>query len=164
MVRSPVRTPYMVVYGRPGLQRVLQRLQPLTLLVDVEPFVARWGTDARTLGEGVAQTLAELSSVDSFSALWFVSNSDREPPEVLRTGCRYVGSANKPWRIKVYQGLPRPGLVLGDQILTDGLLAYRLGYSFIHYRQSGEHTPLLPMLQEILGKLVRPFIFKEMEL
>lgn len=46
----------------------------------------------------------------------------------------YLSSARKPLRTSPYLALPRPGVVIGDQIATDGVLARRLGYTFLHYR------------------------------
>jgi predicted HAD superfamily phosphohydrolase YqeG len=46
----------------------------------------------------------------------------------------YLASAVKPLRTAAYRALPRPGAVIGDQLSTDGLLARRLGYTFLHWR------------------------------
>jgi predicted HAD superfamily phosphohydrolase YqeG len=71
----------------------------------------------------------------------------------------YVAGARKPASIRPYQGLPRPGAVVGDQLATDGVLARRLGYAFIHYRPSLERIPLGPKLMNQLGRPLRPLLF-----
>ncbi len=43
----------------------------------------------------------------------------------------YLASAGKPLRTTPYRGFPRPGMVIGDQVATDGVLARRLGYAFV---------------------------------
>jgi hypothetical protein len=49
-------------------------------------------------------------------------------------------------RIRPYQGLPRPGAVAGDQIPTDGVLAYRIRFAFLHYMPRLTDVPLGPGL------------------
>jgi predicted HAD superfamily phosphohydrolase YqeG len=48
---------------------------------------------------------------------------------------RMVSRGNKPWTSRRRLGLRRghgPVVVIGDQVLTDGLLAWRLGATFMH--------------------------------
>ncbi|MGH3154959.1 MAG: hypothetical protein ACRDNF_00065 [Streptosporangiaceae bacterium] len=74
---------------------------------------------------------------------------------------RYLTSAGKPLRIRTYRGLPRPGAVIGDQVATDGVLAWRLGYSFVHYRPQTADIPLGPRLMRYLGLPIQPFLFQD---
>jgi hypothetical protein len=71
----------------------------------------------------------------------------------------YLASAGKPLRSKPYRGLPRPGLVVGDQLPTDGLLARRLGYGFVHYQPDLPGTPRGPRAMRMLGHTLRPILF-----
>ena len=43
----------------------------------------------------------------------------------------YLASAGKPMRTAAYRLFPRPGMVIGDQVATDGILARRLGFTFV---------------------------------
>ena len=72
----------------------------------------------------------------------------------------YLASAGKPLRTAPYQGLPAPGVVVGDQVPTDGLLAYRLGYTFLHYSPSLADTPIGPKLMHHWGQIIRPLLFR----
>jgi hypothetical protein len=92
----------------------------------------------------------------------FATNSARRPqavPECAGARVVYLASAGKPVRIAPYQGFPRPGVVVGDQIATDGLLARRLGYAFVDYRPPLDEIPAGPRLLRQLGQLVRPVAF-----
>ena len=57
-----------------------------------------------------------------------------------------------------YRGFPLPGVVIGDQVATDGILARRLGYAFVLHRPPGR-IPAGPRLMNRLGQLVRPLLF-----
>ena len=92
----------------------------------------------------------------------FATNSMRRPQAVPAcAGARvvYLASADKPMRLAPYQGFPRPGAVVGDQIATDGLLARRLGYAFVDYSPPLGEIPAGPRLLGLLGRLIRPVAF-----
>jgi hypothetical protein len=73
----------------------------------------------------------------------------------------FVGGANKPWRTTYLTRAPRPVVVLGDQVLTDGLLAVRLHGQFLHWR-AGARAPWWPRLQEAIGQQVARWVFSPM--
>jgi hypothetical protein len=93
----------------------------------------------------------------------FATNSARRPSAVpARDGLqvRYLASAEKPLRTAPYHDLPRPGAVAGDQLPTDGILAYRLGFTFLHYAPELTDVPFGPGLMHRWGELVRPVLFR----
>jgi hypothetical protein len=49
--------------------------------------------------------------------------------------------------------------VIGDQVATDGLLAHRLGYTFLHWSPRLTGVPLGPKLMNLLGRLAKPLFF-----
>lgn len=71
----------------------------------------------------------------------------------------YLAAARKPLRTAQYRDFPRPGVVVGDQVVTDGVLAWRLGYRFLHYSPELAHVPAGPRLLGYGGLLVRPLLF-----
>ena len=73
----------------------------------------------------------------------------------------YLASAGKPLRTAPYQDLPRPGAVVGDQLATDGLLAFRLGFTFLHWDPPLTGVPPGPRVLHRLGRLARPLFFTE---
>jgi predicted HAD superfamily phosphohydrolase YqeG len=103
-----------------------------------------------------------MASVPGIRAVCFATNSARRPsalPGAPGIDVSYIVSARKPAHLAAYSRLPRPGVVIGDQLMTDGLLARRLGYAFLHYRPA-EPAPAGPRLLDLAGRVVRPLIFR----
>ena len=147
------------------LPRLLARARELsvrTLIFDVEPLVAWWDSGQQELDRGIAAVLGQLDEVPQLRVLVFATNSDRRPSAIpLVPGVRviYVASAGKPLRTAPYRGLPKPGAVIGDQLPTDGLLARRLGFTFLHWDPKLSGVPAGPRLLHQLGRLARPLFF-----
>jgi hypothetical protein len=138
-----------------------------TLIFDIEPLVAPWDSGQQGLDRGVAEILGQAGTVPSVRAVVFSTNSARRPSVLPTAGegsdglrVAYVASAAKPLRLAPYRGLPRPGAVIGDQLPTDGILAYRLGYLFLHYDPPYDHVPIGPRLMHRWGQAVRPVLFR----
>jgi predicted HAD superfamily phosphohydrolase YqeG len=147
------------------LDAVLSRVEELaarTVIFDVEPLVAYWDSGEDELERGVALIVLRAGQLPEVQVVCFATNSTRRPQAVPgRADVRvvYLASAGKPMRTAPYQGFPRPGVVVGDQIATDGLLARRLGYAFVQYRPPLDEMPAGPRLLRQLGRLVRPVAF-----
>ena len=148
-----------------GLDEVLHRareLQARTVVFDIEPLVAYWDSGQAALDRGVALVLSQVEAVPSVQVVCFATNSVRRPSSVSPGGgvrVVYLASARKPLRITAYQSFPRPGMVIGDQIATDGILARRLGYVFVQCSPPLDRVPAGPRLMDRLGQLVRPLLF-----
>ena len=138
-----------------------------TLVFDIEPLVSPWNGGQQGLDRGVAEVVDQAGAVPSVRAVVFSTNSARRPsvfpPAPADDGLvvEYLASAAKPLRIAPYRDLPRPGAVIGDQLPTDGILAYRLGYLFLHYDPPYDHVPLGPGLMHRWGRVVRPVLFRQ---
>ncbi len=150
-----------------GLAEMFARVGQLalkTLVFDIEPLVAPWNSGQQALDRGVAEILSQAERVPSVRAVVFSTNSDRRPTVIPAAsgGVRveYLASAAKPLRIEAYRDLPRPGAVIGDQLPTDGILAYRLGYLFLHYEPPLAGVPIGPRLMHRWGQAVRPVLFR----
>jgi predicted HAD superfamily phosphohydrolase YqeG len=144
------------------LPQLLTEMSARTVVFDIEPLVATWDGAQDALDDGIARVLGDIGTIPGVRAICFATNSARQPsalPDIPGIDVSYIGSARKPARTAPYARLPRPGVVVGDQIMTDGLLARRLGYSFLHYRhpQSG---PIGPRLLDGIGQLARPLMFR----
>jgi diacylglycerol kinase family enzyme/predicted HAD superfamily phosphohydrolase YqeG len=139
------------------------RLAVKTLIVDVEPLVAPWNSGQEPLDRGLARFLGQVKQIPSVRVVVFSTNSARRPA-VVPSGdgieVRYLASAGKPLRTAPYRDLPRPGAVVGDQLPTDGLLAYRLGYAFLHYAPDHPSAPVGPRLMHRWGQALRPVLFR----
>jgi hypothetical protein len=144
------------------LPRRLEQLSPRTLIIDIEPLVAYWDSTQDALDCGIAHVLDLVAAIPSVAVVCFATNSARRPsaqPRTTRAHVVYLASARKPVQIKPYLSFPRPGVIVGDQVLTDGLLAKRLGYAFLHYRAPLSGAPIGPQLLYGLGYMARRPIF-----
>lgn len=141
----------------------LQDLAVKTAIVDIEPLIAFWDTDDHTLAQGVTRFLSELGSrPGQLQVIVFATNSARDLPVPSRAGApevRYLAHAGKPLRTRPYRPLPLPGAVIGDQIATDGILARRLHYAFLHYTHRPPRTPLGPRILQALGRPLSTLLF-----
>jgi predicted HAD superfamily phosphohydrolase YqeG len=152
-----------------GLDDVLDRAAKLAvraIIIDVEPLVSWWDEGQESLDRGVAMIVAKASSVSTLRALVFATNSVRRPSSVPAgqdIEVSYVASAGKPLRAARYRQLPRPGAVVGDQVATDGLLARRLGFTFLHYQPPLADVPMGPRVLHRVGQLAVPLLFRRTE-
>jgi predicted HAD superfamily phosphohydrolase YqeG len=140
----------------------LRQLSPRTLIIDIEPLVAYWDGTQDALDRGIARVLDLVAAVPGMAVVCFATNSARRPAvQPSRTGVDvvYLASARKPVQTAPYRGFPRPGAVIGDQVLTDGLLAKRLGYAFLHFRAPLTGAPVRTQLLHGLGRLARRPLF-----
>ena len=146
-----------------GLLAKAADLSAKTLVFDIEPLVAYWDDGQEALDAGVARILAEAVTVPGVAVVCFSTNSARRPSAVPgHPGVRvvYLASARKPLWTAPYASFPRPGVVIGDQIATDGLLARRLGYAFLHYWPPLLRPPWGPRLLGYGGRMARPVLFR----
>jgi predicted HAD superfamily phosphohydrolase YqeG len=144
------------------LPRLVVALSARTVVFDIEPLVATWDGTQDALDNGIARVLRDIGAIPGVRAICFATNSARQPsvlPDIPGIDVSYIVSARKPARTAPYARLPRPGVVVGDQIMTDGLLARRLGYSFLHYRHP-QPGPVGPRLLDGIGQLARPLMFR----
>ncbi len=146
----------------PGVLARARELSARTVIFDIEPLVAWWDSDQQALDRGIAAVIGQLDELPELRVLVFATNSARRPsviPPVPGVRVVYLASAGKPLRTAPYRGLPRPGAVIGDQVPTDGLLARRLGFTFLHWDPELSGVPAGPRLMSLLGRLARPLFF-----
>ena len=136
----------------------LHELRAATAVFDVEPLVCSWATGQVELDEGLRTTLRALAALPQLKAVAFLTNSRRVAVGAEATlpslDVSYRSQARKPWtQLRTLRQLPEPIVVVGDQPLTDGIIASRLGASFIEVGlPSG--SPRWVRLQRRLGDLV----------
>jgi predicted HAD superfamily phosphohydrolase YqeG len=159
----PGRPAYVPVDDEREIPERIGQLHAQTVVLDVEPLIATWNSGQCVLDEGVARLLAQIGGLPEVRVVCFATNSDRRPSSVPSApGKRvvYLASARKPLHTEPYLRLPRPGVVVGDQVATDGLLARRLRYAFVHFRPPLREMPVGPMLFRGGGELIRPLLFR----
>ena len=155
-----MRVAYQHVSDEGEVVRRIAQLSVRTAIFDVEPMIASWDSSQQTLDRGIAWAVGRVSAIPGLTVVCFATNSARRPSALPATaGVTYVASARKPLRTRPFLGLPRPGVVIGDQVLTDGLLAKRLGYAFLHYRPRIGSMPTGTLLLYGFGALLRPVLF-----
>jgi predicted HAD superfamily phosphohydrolase YqeG len=160
--RCPMPATYEQLTDLPGVLARARELSLRTMIFDVEPMIAWWDTSQQSLDQGIAVILAELDQLPELRVLIFATNSARRPsalPSVPGVRIGYFSSAGKPLKTARYRGLPRPGAVVGDQVPTDGLLAYRLGFTFLQWDPPLAAVPRGPRLMQLLGRAVQPLFF-----
>jgi len=132
-----------------------------TVVFDIEPLVAFWDGDRTALQEGVDRVLEKVTALPGVEVVGFATNSLRRlevRPEHGTARVFYVHGARKPFVTRVYQDLPKPGMLVGDQVATDGLLAWRLGWAFAHVEHPAG-PPRGPRLMKQLGRPLAPWLF-----
>jgi predicted HAD superfamily phosphohydrolase YqeG len=156
-----VRTVFEHATGLGDAARRAGELSVRTVIFDVEPLVAYWNGTQETLDQGIALVLSQMAALPTVEVVCFSTNSLRRPsvvPSAAGVRVVYLASAGKPLRISAYQRFPRPGVVIGDQVATDGILARRLGYAFIQF-DPPPGIPFGPRLMAAAGRLVQPLLF-----
>jgi len=149
-----------------GLDDVVRQAGELavrTMIFDVEPLVAYWDGGQGALDQGIARILSEVAVLPAVQVVCFATNSARRPtalPDQPGVRVVYLAAAGKPLRTAPYLGFPRPGMVVGDQLATDGILARRLGYAFVMVDPQLTDVPAGPRLMAAWGRLVRPLLFR----
>jgi predicted HAD superfamily phosphohydrolase YqeG len=155
-----VTSAYECIPETRDLLRRAGELSAKTIIFDVEPLVAPWNGSQETLDRGVLTVLDQVArAVPGLDAVCFATNSARRPSTVpARVGIQvtYLALAGKPFRTAPYRKLPRPGIVIGDQLATDGILARRLGYTFLHYCPPMTDAPMGARLMRLCGRLILP--------
>jgi hypothetical protein len=157
-----VRAVFDRVTGLDDVVRHAAEVAARTLVFDVEPLVAYWDSGQQALDDGMARVLSEVAVLPAVQVVCFATNSLRRPTTVPSGGAVqvvYLASANKPVQTMAYRHFPRPGMVIGDQVATDGILARRLGYAFLLFDPELTGVPAGPRLMGAWGRLVRPLLF-----
>ena len=118
------------------------------MIVDMEPLLREWGSAVR-IDEA---RVAELRGVAGGGLLVATNSRVRSSPD---PAVRVVYGARKPW-LKL-GGDWRGAVVIGDQPLTDGLLAWCLEGTYIEVSLPSA-SPLGVRLQRVMGSvLCAPF-------
>ena len=157
-----MRPSYQRVAALGEVARRARELSVRTMIFDIEPLIAFWDSGQQSLDQGIALVLSEAATVPGVQVVCFSTNSLRRPSTVpSAAGVRvvYLAAAGKPLRTAAYRGFPRPGMVIGDQVATDGILARRLGYAFVQYDNLQDRVPAGPRLMGAFGRLLRPLLF-----
>jgi len=131
---------------------------PLVLIFDADNTVVRQGAPPTEFAEQVNRTIDRFEALPAVDRVIVLSNG---PPRGVE---RMINRGNKPWTSRGRLGLVSSESniwVVGDQVLTDGILAWRLGADFFHQAiaQTGEHPR--QAIMRALGRTMGRLFFKE---
>jgi predicted HAD superfamily phosphohydrolase YqeG len=142
------------------LREVVASLEVATVVVDLEPLLIDWAAHDDQLSNALVSFATDV--LQRGQSLLVISNARRRLPSVVCVRGRLVRiicRAKKPWQLRLFRACRRPLMVVGDQLLTDGLLAWRLGVPFVRWRPRTS-VPWWPKFQSQAGRLIGPVLFR----
>ena len=155
---SLARIPVLVVDGYNGLRAGIAERGITRLVLDVEPVVVPWNAAPDRLAARIAEVCAWATAIPGLRELHFASNGRMAAPQLPDAAGLTVSFTSRSGKPHGPAGLisaaladPRPTAVCGDQPMTDGRLAQRLGGVFFYWQQPITSTPIWPLVQRWLG-------------
>lgn len=131
-----------------GIDAATKLHSPGLLVIDVEPAVVAWSDNSGTIIPAAERLARQISPQQSFV---LCTNSRRFTHERLPGSIKIIHRAWKPF---TSMGTTRAKAVLGDTLITDGLLAWRLGACFLFLEIDSSSAPLIARTQKSLGKAI----------
>ena len=129
------------------------------IISDVDNTLAPQGVPLAEFGAVVNAAIDRLEAHPKVARVIPLTNG----PE--REVSRLVSRGNKPWTTRGRLGLRgsrTPIVVVGDQVLTDGLLAWRLRGTFLHLVIDDENEARRQATMRRIGRLVSSALFRRM--
>jgi predicted HAD superfamily phosphohydrolase YqeG len=154
----PWRRSHHVVVGHLDEVAALVGTGPdgLVLVFDVDGTIVPQGAPDEAYRKRVGEVIERFESATNVSRVQVITNGpDRGVPGV-------ISQAGKPWVGRDRLGLSRHDevWVIGDQVISDGVLARRLGARFIQLAVLVEGEPAAQARMRRWGRLVRPLILR----
>jgi hypothetical protein len=137
---------------------------PDALLIDLEGTLTGFGPSRTMLVDAITlfDSLVATKRIP-ISRVHYVTNSGLEGIEIddPSISARLHRSAGKPFFSPPteFSSDARSPYVIGDQYLTDGLLAWRKGFSFALLKTQGSR-PIWPRIQFFAGRILSPIFFE----
>ena len=121
------------------------------IIFDVDNTLAPQGVGLAEFAQLVDSAIDRVEANPSIARVIALSNGAQ------RGVARMVGRGNKPWTTRRRLGLGKgsaPLVVVGDQVLTDGLLAWRLRATFLHLVIDDEAEDRRQAIMRWIGSIV----------
>ena len=150
------RVPLVHATDLDDLERLLDGVdRPVTLIFDADNTLVPQGVLLDVFQRGVTAAIHRFESLDGVSRVIVLTNG----PERGVTGMIHRG--NKPWTTRRRLGLRRRTevWVVGDQLLTDGILAWRFGATYIHLAIDTEREAPRQAIMRRIGRWIRRLLF-----
>lgn len=130
---------------------------PTVVIFDADNTLVPQGVGLDEFRRGVTAAVDRFSRHPSVSRVVVLTNGpDRGVPGMMHRG-------NKPWTTRRRLGLDADRgstWVVGDQVLTDGVLAWRLGADFIHLCIDEEREAPRQAAMRRIGRALRRLLFR----
>ena len=127
------------------------------IVFDVDNTLAPQDVPLEEFGRLVNSAIDRVEANPSIARVIALTNGpQREVPRMISRG-------NKPWTTRRRLGLrgsSAPLVVVGDQVLTDGLLAWRLGATFLHLVIDDESEDRRQAVMRRIGSIVVVMLFR----
>jgi predicted HAD superfamily phosphohydrolase YqeG len=129
---------------------------PDVVIFDADNTLVPQGAPADEFRTTVAAAVGRFRAIAAVARVIVLTNGPRRGvPEIMPGG-------NKPWTTRRRLGLHGDHgriVVVGDQVLTDGLLAWRLGATFVQLTISEQNESYGQALMRRIGWAVARFLF-----
>jgi predicted HAD superfamily phosphohydrolase YqeG len=127
------------------------------IIFDVDNTLAPQGVPLEEFGRLVNSAIDRVEANPGIARVIALTNGpQREVAQMISRG-------NKPWTTRRRLGLrgsSAPLVVVGDQVLTDGLLAWRLGATFLHLVIDDETEDRRQTVMRRIGSVVGVMLFR----
>jgi predicted HAD superfamily phosphohydrolase YqeG len=144
--------------GLDDLESLVDRAhEELVLVVDADNTLVPQGADLEVFRSGVTAAIERFTAHPNVARIVVLTNGpDRGVPSMIHRG-------NKPWTTRRRLGLDRGDRVwvVGDQILTDGILARRLGATFVHLAIDVTDEDPRQAIMRRIGRWLRHLLFRD---
>lgn len=138
--------------------RARETSRPLVLIFDVDNTIVPQGAPWDELGRAAHAVRDRFQAIDQVERVILLTNgAERGVPWMESRG-------NKPWTSRRRLGLDRSSpevWIVGDQVLIDGVLAWRLGARFFHRVVDAGNEAVGQALMRRIGPRIERLIFRD---
>jgi predicted HAD superfamily phosphohydrolase YqeG len=155
----PRRVPMLAALDLDELETLVAAApDPLVMIFDADNTIVPQGIPFDQFRVEVTAAVERFEALPTVARVIVLTNGpDRGVPHMLYRG-------NKPWTTRRRLGLTsdhRSIWVIGDQVLTDGLLAWRLGATFVHLVVDEESEDSRQATMRRVGRRVADVFFEK---
>jgi predicted HAD superfamily phosphohydrolase YqeG len=128
---------------------------PVVLIFDADNTLTPQGATSDVFRADVAAARQRFEALAAVGRVVVATNGrERGVPGI-------IPGANKPWTSRRRLGLEADSAVwvVGDQVLTDGLLAWRLGAVYVHLVVSEDNESRRQAMMRRIGRVLIPALF-----
>jgi len=150
------RVPMIVVSGLDQLEgEIAAAPNPVVLVFDADNTLVPQGASIDHFQREVVAAVERFGTHPNVRRVIVLTNGpDRGVPDIIHRG-------NKPWTTRRRLDLEGEGSVwvVGDQVLTDGVLAWRIGARYVSLAIDVEHESPAQARMRRIGRMISPLFF-----